>query len=775
MPLWALGFVAGCVGAAQLPLAPAVSVSCLCLLIGLAGLGRRRGGLVAVCGLLAGIGLSALHGADLRASRVPEHCIGRPLWLSGTVASIPAVSLVRDATRRQRFELDVAAFAEPLCAGPTRVELAYYGDGELLPGQQWRLLVKLKRPWGNANPGSSNFQAWYALRGIDAVGHVLKPAQAELLERSHGRHYAHHRLRLDISRAIAQLDLSQDAIGLLQAVTVADKNQVSDELWRIFRALGIVHLLVISGLHVALVAAVGLAGGAVLQRVAPGGFPVGALRFVAALLPAGCYAALAGFSLPTQRALAMLAFFLLGHLLNRPGSGHLRLLAGAVAVLTLNPFAPVGAGFWLSFGAVAALLWFSACGGGPQGPSERRGQTLWRRLVGVHGYMTLVMLPLGAYFFGGGSLVAMFANMLMIPLVGLVVVPLALLGVLCHLLGWSLAELLWQCAAWPLERLLPVFRWLVENGGELVFAPLHGALPVLSLALLGVALLALPGAGPGRFFAGVMLLPLALPAATSQSVAPGGGVNVAFLDVGQGTAVVIHSGGRALLYDTGGGNPDGANAASRVVLPYLAAHGIRRLDTFVVSHGDNDHSAGMASVLAALPPRRLRYGGAVPKRENGLPCRAGEAWRWPGDIQFQFLSPVQTVGASSNNASCVLLVDLAGWRLLLAGDVEAVQERVLVAYWREQLRASALLVPHHGSGTSSTHVLLKTAAPQLALFSAGYANAFGHPHAAVVSRYEAFGSQWLNTAEEGAVEIALAGGEVKAVRRFRRGWRPYWW
>lgn len=788
MRSWMVGVVAGAVAAPQLPLSPGSLLSLTFVLCGCLALGQRDARVLVCCGVLTGLGLSAFQGATLEANRVSEQCTGRPLTVTGTVTSIPVVSQVRDATRRQRFDFELDTMAEQACVGPRRLELAYYGDVDLLPGQHWHFLVKLKRPWGNANPGSANLQGWYVTRGIEAVGHVLKPAQAQLLHSDADGRFVHHRVRLGISRALATLDLSPHVIAVLQAVTVADKSQIDDALWRVFRSLGIVHLLVISGLHVGLVAGVGYGAGALLLRLAPGGAPLGLLQSAAAFFPAALYTALAGFSLPTQRALAMLAVFLLGSLLARPGSGHLRLLAGAVVIVAINPMAPLGAGFWLSFGAVAVLLWFGAChavavqGESPrflrrllrqQGPGHRRFK--WRQLIGVHGYMALAMLPLGAFFFGGGSLVAMFANMLMIPVIGFVVVPLALLGVLCHLLGWTVAGTFWQLAGWPLEQLLPLFFQLLGHSAGLMFAPLYGTLPVLCLSLTAVALLGLPGAAPARFVALVLLLPLLIRDSSDGFATPSPRTTVAFLDVGQGTAVVIHSGGRTLLYDTGGGNPEGDNAASRVVLPYLRARGISALDTFVVSHGDNDHSAGARAVLRALPARRVRYGGGMDSATGGLPCRAGEAWRWPGNIHFQFLSPAGSEGLSSNNASCVLHVNLAGWRLLLAGDIEARQERGLVAYWRDHLRAAALLAPHHGSGTSSSHSLLKTVAPQLGLFSAGYANGFGHPREAVVARFQEYGALALTTAVEGAVEIDIAGGEVLAVRRYRRGWRPYWW
>jgi competence protein ComEC len=249
---------------------------------------------------------------------------------------------------------------------------------------------------------------------------------------------------------------------------------------------------------------------------------------------------------------------------------------------------------------------------------------------------------------------------------------------------------------------------------------------------------------------------------------------VAVLDVGQGTAVVVSAGGRTLLYDTGGGDPAGWNVADAVVLPYLRYQGITRLDTFVISHRDRDHSAGSALVGRALAVDRLRYGMPLPGLRGGKRCRAGEAWRWPGGQRFQFLSPAGEQHLDSNDQSCVLRIVLGTHQLLLPGDIGSSRERELVRYWGDELASDWLLAGHHGSLTSSSHAWLKQVAPSTAVISSGNANRFGHPHHRIEARLARAGVTYWETAVEGALEFEFRDGIAPRLYRFRTSRRRFW-
>ncbi|MEH6635037.1 MAG: DNA internalization-related competence protein ComEC/Rec2 [Halioglobus sp.] len=716
-------------------------------------------------GLALGTALALLHGNTLLQEQLPQACVKLPLTITGTVTSLPATALIHSGQMRQRFNFHVTSLTPLRCRGPSAVLLSYYGPQQMIPGDDWQFKVKLQRPWGLANPGGFNMQAWFAQSAINAVGSVSK-GSAQRLPATTSLRTVHHRLRLAIRDHIAGLALEGDVKAVLRALTVADKSAIDARLWSVLQQFGINHLLVISGLHIGLVAgAAYLLGGLVarLYLLATGATALW-LPAVLALVVASCYAALAGFSLATQRALCMLVCFIVAGLARRSSSSGNNLLLAAVLVLVLNPLAALGSGFWLSFGAVAALLWLGCW---------QRGARWYIRMPGTHLFMAGVMIPMGAWWFGGSSVVAAAANLMLIPLVGLIVVPLALLATVSFLCGLTLEPLLWRLAAWPLQQLLPAARQIVAAGQPWLYQSISGELLAVLLALLAIAVFIVPAGIVLRLLSLVLMLPLLLPSESPSAIATES-TRVTVLDVGQGTAIVISSGDRTLLYDTGGGDPAGVNVASSAVLPYLRHHAINTLDTFVISHTDNDHSAGTVGVLRAMPVARLRYGGPPANVTSGKLCMAGEAWRWPGGQRFQFLSPGTETALSSNNTSCVLQIEIGPYTLLLTGDIESARERELVRYWGQGLHSDWLLAAHHGSLTSSSQALLKTVRPGTVIVSAGYANRFGHPHPEVVTRIHRSGASILSTAEGGALEFEFAPGLPPVVHAYRKRVRRYW-
>ena len=764
MRSWMSGIAVAIICTALSPRLPQPPVCILlCLLSGVFWL-RTGVGCKVISGLLLGCVIASLHGNGLLQRRLSSHCVGQALSLSGEVVSLPRQSLMADGTPRQRFEFRVTQLLPESCAGPQRVLLSYYGDKTLVPGEHWQFLSRLKRPWGLANPGSYNLQAWFAQTGIDAVGSVSR-AQALRIAAPAQFSSAHHRLRQRISARIAALPYDREVRAILQALTVADKSGIDAALWGLFQQFGINHLLVISGLHVGLVAGGGYLLGGLLLRLTASSVPwLRTLPGLCAGLLASGYVTLAGFSLSTQRALFMLGAFIIADMVGRRCSPAGKMLLAAVIILVLNPLAALGSGFWLSFIAVAGLVWLA---------QWRRDGGRLLNLASTHLYMMLLMLPLGAWWFGGASLVAAPANLLLIPLVGMLIVPAALLATCCFLLGSSFEHFLWWIAAWPIQRLIPLADALDDVAGDGLYWQLQGSQAEILLALLAVTLWVVRANIALRIFAIVFGLPLLLPNALPESLPPGH-TRVTVLDVGQGTAVLVEAGNRALLYDTGGGDPAGSNMATAVILPFLRSSGITQLDTFVVSHPDRDHAAGTAAILRAVDVQRRRYGGVLPGMTGGVPCVAGEAWTWPGGPSFQFLSPALEQGLASNNASCVLLIDTGSQRLLLPGDVEAGRERELARYWGADLASSWLLVAHHGSKTSSTRTFLKWVDPEIAVISHGYANRFGHPHVLVQQRLHAATAEIHATASSGALVFDFTAGQPPAVRAYREKLDPYW-
>ncbi len=763
MRSWMSGLVVGIISVGWWPALPGNFFTLLASLAGVLSLRQGQRGAKCFSGLLLGCALGMAHGNALLQHRLPESCVGSALTLSGEVVSLPRRSQMPDGTPRQRFELLVRNLQPLHCAGPRRVLLSYYGPQAMVPGEHWRFVVQLKKPWGLANPGSFNLQSWFAQTGIDARGTVRRD-QARQISAANPFYQAHHRARARISERISGLPLDADVRAILQALTVADKSGIDSRLWSLLQQFGVNHLLVISGLHIGLVAAAAYLIGGSLQRL---GACMGANRSLpglCALLMAGAYAALAGFSLATQRALYMLAAFIFADLLGRRGRASGNLLLAAALVLGLNPLAALGSGFWLSFGAVAALLWLG---------QWQRGAGRVRRVAGTHVFMALLMLPLGAWWFAGGSLAAAPANLLMIPLLGVWVVPVALLASVCFLLGSSMELLLWQVAAWPLQHILPVARWLDQLSPGWMYWHLQGGAVAIFLAACAVLLLVIPGAKRLRLIAALFPLPLVLPHDPREPL-PQEHTRVTVLDVGQGTAVLLQAGGRVLLYDTGGGDPAGSNMARSVILPLLRRRGVDSLDTLIVSHPDLDHAAGVRDVLRLLPAARQLYGGAQGAMPQGRPCLAGESWSWPGGQIFQILSPAMETALPSNNASCVLSVEIDGYRLLLPGDIEGSRERQLVRYWGEGLLSDWLLAAHHGSRTSSSQTFLKMVRPDLVVLSHGYANRFGHPHPLVMQRLQVAADTVIGTAASGALEFTVVPGQPLSISSYRQELRRYW-
>lgn len=766
MRSWMIGFVFGCGVVSLLPSLLAewfivvfAALSILFLVVLLRGWRFASG-------LLAGLVLGHLHGYALLASRVAPQCEQRLLTIEGLIVSLPTKSRVRDGSWRQRFEFRPRKIFPVDCIGPKRLQLSYYGSESLKPGQHWRFQARLKRPWGLSNPGSFNIQAWYAASGIDGVGSIAKK-QAKLLSGETDRFSYYHSLRLAIATRIEGLDTQGPAQTLLKAITVADKSAISFPTWSLLRQYGVNHLFVISGLHIGLSAGVGYAiGGALARLLFLLGLPRVAL-YTAPLLALSLalfYTALAEFTLSAVRAVLMLASFVLASVAGRPSLSWSNLLIACALIVLTNPLAILGSGFWLSFTAVAALFWLGMW---------RSNMSMRQRLLATHVYMALLMIPLGGFWFGGASQVAAIANALWVPLVGLFVVPVSLFAVFLFLLGLPGDLFLWSIAAWPLEQGINMAE-LASSGdidaGYWYFSP---SLVAVLLALLAIALLIVPLSNRLRCLLPLLLAPMLMSQAGS-TLQKEPLATVTILDVGQGTAAVIRSGEQTMVYDTGGGDPKGNTMASAVVLPFLRYHGVKALQMLMISHPDNDHSAGVGHLQKAMPVKALLVGGDPLNYAGAKPCVSGSAWQWSPAIRFQVLSPSKWQGESTNNGSCVLMLHVGEFRMLLAGDIDAKRERELVLYWGDALESDGLLASHHGSLSSSASAWLKAIQPQTLVFSSGYLNRFGHPHPLVMQRSRRFSGLQYSTALGGALTIAI-GETGEATLISHRAAKPRYW
>ncbi|MCW5660684.1 MAG: DNA internalization-related competence protein ComEC/Rec2 [Burkholderiaceae bacterium] len=719
----------------------------------------------------ASTSLRAAHRLDQQLAPALE---GRELLLIGIVDEMPQLS-----PEGVRFVLAVerAFDGQAQAVTPRRVSLVWlYGladDGsvaalrpDLRAGQRWQLPVRLRRPHGAMNPHGFDGELWLFEHDIGATGSVrsaLAGARPALLDETHQRPIERARQALR-DAVVLRLDDARLG-GVLAALTVGDQAAIARADWDLFRDSGVAHLMSISGLHITMFA--WLAGGLVgwLWRRSARAclwMPAPQAGRWGGLLVATGYALLAGFGVPAQRTLLMLAAVVLLRSAGLRWPWPLVLLGVASLVVAFDPWALLQAGFWLSFAAVGLLM--------ANDPLriDARPAGAWPRVraaARAQAVASLGLAPLSLAFFQQVSLVGLLANLIAIPWVTLLVTPLALLGV-----AWPW---LWHAAAGVLSPLVALLQGITAWPGAVWHAPAAPAWAVacgLFAALLGL----LPLPWRLRVLALPLVLPMLWPALARP---PAGRFELVVLDVGQGTSVLVRTQSRLLVYDAGPAYSRDADAGQRIVVPLLRARGETRIDRLVLSHRDTDHVGGAESLSAALPIGSWHTSLADAHPLRGLagahePCAAGQTWSWDG-VRFEFLHPAageRAQDARPNALSCVLrVVDAAGRSVLLAGDIEAAQEAALVARLGAALHSDMLLVPHHGSRTSSTDVFLDAVQPRLAMVQAGYRSRYGHPAAEVLARYQARGIMLVRSDRCGA--WTWHDGSFECARDTRR---RYW-
>jgi competence protein ComEC len=736
------GMLALALGLLTLRFLPSLPPGWLLLIAAFAGLALLLSRLYPLGFFLLGLAWACNSAQWALDDRLDSRLDGRTLWLEGRVVGLPEVS---DGVVRFLLEEAHSRRAEL----PRRLRVAWYGGPAVQGGERWRLAVNLKRPHGLVNPQSFDYEAWLLAQRIGATGTVKS---GKRLAPATGLGSWRDSLRQQL---LAVPAFHRE--GAIAALVLGDGSGLSTRDWRLLQHTGTVHLMVISGQHIGLLAGFLYGLVALLAKLGawPARWPWLPCACALALGGALVYGLLAGFEVPVRRACVMVALVLLWRLRFRHLGAWRPLLLALIVVLLLEPLASLQPGFWLSFSAVAILALVFGGRLGVWGWWRGLTRAQWTMAIGLLPMMLILGLPVSS----SGPL----ANLIAVPWVGLVVVPLALLGTLLlpvPVLGEGLLwlaggalhllfELLGIIADWLpawLPSVLPLWAWL--------------------LAALGALLLLLPAGVPLRLPGIALMLPaLLLPAPHMEE----GRADVWVLDVGQGLAVLVRTREHALLYDAGPRFGD-FDTGERIVLPSLRALNLRQLDLMLLSHADNDHAGGAAAIKAGMPVSRVISG--EPQRladELGADsCESGLVWQW-NEVDFR-LWQWESAG-SGNQLSCVLQVEAAGERLLLTGDIDVQAERALIQS-DFPLASQWLLAPHHGSRTSSSQSFIDAVGAQNVLITRSRHNAFGHPHPQVLARYRAAGVEVHDTARDGALHLRLGEhGAARALRHEPRFWR----
>lgn len=703
-----------------------------------------------------GFGSAGWRASDRLHEVLPPLLEGADLVVTGVVESLPQ----RGASGiRFHFEVEEATSnGEPVTI-PSLLALGWYSGFhedavltqpqiQLGAGQRWRFGVRLKQPHGNLNPNGFDYELHLFEQGVRATGHVRDAVPPRLLARDAG--HPIERLRQRVRDAIDAAVTDRRTAGVLAALAVGDQSAIDREDWDLFRNTGMAHLVSISGLHITMFA--WLAGLVIASlwrrsRRAALWLPAQQAARWGGLIAASAYAVFSGWGVPSQRTVYMLAAVTVLQALGRRWPWPLVLMSAAVVVSALDPWALLQAGFWLSFVAVGLLMASGPVSGArtevkdgaaPEAATEltsgKESSKLGRHVRGEFRNQviaTLGLTPLTLIFFQQVSVVGFLANLVAIPLVTLVVTPLAMLGVF--------ASPLWLAGAWVVEQMCSALGWLATWPGAVWTVPVAPVWAQL-LGLIGAALLVMPAPWRTRALALPLVLPLLMPSV--QRPAPGS-FELLAADVGQGTAVFIRTHGHLLVYDTGPQYSQESDAGQRVLLPLLRSRGESRIDRLMLSHRDTDHVGGARSLLQTMAVTDMWSSledthPLLALAPPGSRCSAGQRWDWDG-VRFEVLQPSADAYDSkrkSNAMSCVLRVAGDHGSVLLTGDIEREQEAWLVATQGDALRSEVLVVPHHGSKTSSTPAFIDAVHPLVAVFQAGYRNRFGHPAPLVKDRYD---------------------------------------
>lgn len=690
---------------------------------------------------LLGCAFVLLRSEEILQWSLPENLETKTITVVGIIDSLPKI-----AGNEAQFEF----LLESINAQPqrTRVQLSWYHytGVSLHTGDRWQMQVRLKRPHSLLNPGGFDYEKWLFSQGIRATGYVIASGQTKLLQTRPWGHLI-DRLRQYLQEKIHHSLGDQPTVGLITALIMGAQGAITQDQWQVMRATGTNHLMAIAGVHIAFVS--GFVYTLVnffwrrSQRLALK-LPAPQAAACGALFAALIYSALAGFALPTQRALVMLLVLMLGLFLRRALNAWNAFALALLFILLWDPLATLSISFWLSFGAVFAIIY------GVGGRLKPKG--LWWKYGRIQWVITIALIPISLALFQQSSMISLVANFIAVPAVGILVLPLCLIGaIFLVIFPFAGHWILWLAA-----KIIAVIWHVLALLGNLQGAIWEHVMPniwVLIAAAIGALLLIAPRGFPARWSGFLWLFPLFFFHPTQLSANT---VRFTLLDVGQGLSAVVQTRHHVLIFDTGPPMGKNADAGNRVILPFLQAVGIQKIDTLIISHGDSDHIGGAFSLLEKIPVGNILT--SVPERFSVKStkdyCRNGQTWRWDG-VTFNMLYPPPELLHQGNNSSCVLRIETKNNAILLTGDIEKPAEEYLVHHADLSLPATILVAPHHGSRTSSTPAFIEAVHPNTVLFPLGYKNRYHFPNRFIVARYKQANIAMFDTAQNGSIILDM--------------------
>lgn len=687
--------------------------------------------------------------------------------IEGTVVELTGVvsSLTETYTGHVQFLFDVDTIVDSKqqhYKSPGTVRLNWYKTQVTpAPGETWQLKAKLKRPYSFMNPGGFDYETWMLRQAIKATGYVKNSRFNQRLDETK-THYI-LRLRYALAQKFKAV-LDKPLLGLVMALSLGDRSQLEINQWQVLTRTGTNHLIAISGLHLGLIAGfIYLLTHLCWRRFyfATQLIPAPTIAAIMSFVGAFFYAALAGFSLPTQRALIMIGVFLFSLLTAKRMLTSNVVCIAIILILIMDPLAIIAADFWLSFTAVILILYITRY--------RTNKRNLMQRWLYLQCLLSLALFPLLIFWFKQIPFYSVLANIIAIPMIGFIIVPLILLAMIfiypipalsafLYFLTDKLNDVLWSYLSFLSKLDYAVVPVIASNPG------------ILLLAMAGVFIVTMPAGLPGRWLGLFCFLPLIFPLLSDLK---SGEFKLSLLDVGQGLSAVVKTKEHVLVYDTGARFSERFNIGDAVLSPFLRAEGIQRLSMLMVSHGDNDHIGGSDALLKNFKIDHVLS--SVPEKFPFIStsiCYAGQTWTWDS-VKFEVLHPLSGSSFTGNNASCVLKVSSQYGSVLLTGDIEKQAENSLVQNIPDLIKADIMLVPHHGSKTSSTDNFIGSVAPKYGFISAGYRNRFGFPKQDIMSRYESHGVKTFVSYKTGELSAKFAKTGL-IIEQFRSKIRRFW-